>query len=132
MDNPKGVSPSKGNHGTTRGKEKNLFDLGGNQTHDLWTRSTITPPTELRDRRESRGRFKVVNRGEEKAKVHMTLCRVSLSLFRPDFLKKRERAGGVFCYLFFPIACFFGTLLPSPRDTLELLGQILIKRNIRN
>ena len=80
MDNPKGVSPSKGNQGTTRGKEKNLFDLGGNRNHDLRTRSTITPPTELRDRRESRGRFiiKVVNRGEEKAKVHMNTV--------PDFL----------------------------------------------
>ena len=38
----------------------------------------------------------MVNRGDENAKEHMTLCRVSLSLSRPDFLKKRERAGGVF------------------------------------
>ena len=29
------------------------------------------------------------------------------------------------------IACFHYTLLPSPRDKLELLGQILIKWNIR-
>ena len=50
---------------------------------------------------------------------------------RPDFYKKKRRAGGFFCYLLFPIACFLYTLLPSPRDTLELLGQILIKRNIR-
>ena len=45
-----------------------------------------------------------------------------------------ERAGGFLCYLLFPyIACFFYTLLPShsPRDTLELLGQIVIKQNIR-
>ena len=28
MNNPLGVSPSKGNQGTTRGKEKS-FDLGG-------------------------------------------------------------------------------------------------------
>ena len=34
MNNPLGVSPSKGNQGTTRGKEKS-FDLGGNRTHDL-------------------------------------------------------------------------------------------------
>ena len=33
MNNPLG--PSKGNQGTTRGKEK-TFDLGGNRTHDLW------------------------------------------------------------------------------------------------
>ena len=39
---------------------------------------------------------------------------------RPDFYKKRERAGGFFCYLLFPIACFLYTLSPSPRDTLEL------------
>ena len=34
MKDPLGVSPSKGNQGTTRGKEKNSFDLGGNRTHD--------------------------------------------------------------------------------------------------
>ena len=32
MKYPLGVSPSKGNQGTTRGKEKNSFDLGGNRT----------------------------------------------------------------------------------------------------
>ena len=41
MNNPLGVSPSKGKQGTTRGKEKS-FDLGGNQTHDLRIRSTVT------------------------------------------------------------------------------------------
>ena len=34
MNNPLGVSPSKGNQGTTRGEEKS-FDLGGNRTYDL-------------------------------------------------------------------------------------------------
>ena len=29
MNNPLGVSPSKGNQGTTRGKEKNLLNLVG-------------------------------------------------------------------------------------------------------
>ena len=33
MDNPLGVSPSKGNQGTTRGKEKS-FDLDGDR-HEL-------------------------------------------------------------------------------------------------
>ena len=33
-------------------QRKNLFDLGGNRTHDLQIRSTITLPTELRDRTE--------------------------------------------------------------------------------
>ena len=46
MKNPLGVSPSKGNQGTTRGKEKNYFDLGGNRTHDLRIRSTVILPTE--------------------------------------------------------------------------------------
>ena len=48
MKDPLGVSPSKGNQGTTRGKEKILFDLGGNRTNDLRIRSTVTLPTELR------------------------------------------------------------------------------------
>ena len=40
MNNPLGVSPSKGKQGTTRGKEiKKSFNLGGNQTHDLRNRS---------------------------------------------------------------------------------------------
>ena len=51
---------------------------------------------------------------------------------RPDFYEKRGgRAGGFCCYLLFTIAGFLYTLLPSSRDTLELLGQKLTKRNIR-
>ena len=52
---------------------KNYFDLGGYRTHDLWIRSTITLPTELRGRtgddlggeswrRESKGTFTILNR----------------------------------------------------------------------
>ena len=41
MKDTLGVSPSKGNQGTTRGK-KNSFDLGRNRTHDLRIRSTVT------------------------------------------------------------------------------------------
>ena len=56
MNNPLGVSPSKGNQGTTRGKvKKKSFDLGGNRTHDLRIRSTVTLPTELRGRTEKVG-----------------------------------------------------------------------------
>ena len=55
MKDPLGVSPSKGNQGTTRGKEKNFFNLGGNRTHDLRIRSTVTLPTELRGRTEKVG-----------------------------------------------------------------------------
>ena len=54
MNNPLGVSPSKGKQGSTRGKEKS-FDLGGNQTHDLRIRSTVTLPTELQGRTEKVG-----------------------------------------------------------------------------
>ena len=54
MNNPLGVSPSKGNKRATQGKEK-YFDFGGNRTHDLWIRSTITPPTELGGRTEKAG-----------------------------------------------------------------------------
>ena len=35
MKGPLGVSPSKANQGTTRGKEKNCYENGGNQTHNL-------------------------------------------------------------------------------------------------
>ena len=74
MNNPLGVSPSKGNQVTTRGKEK-IFDLGGNRTHDLRIRSSVTLPTELRGRTEKVGddlggesrriESPVVNRGGE-------------------------------------------------------------------
>ena len=69
MNNPLGVSPSKGNQGTTRGKEKS-FDLGGNRTHDLRIRSTVTLPTELRGRTEKVGDDLD---GESKVRVHMNV-----------------------------------------------------------
>ena len=57
MKDPLGVSPSKGNQGTTlhTKQRKNSFDLGGNRTHDLRIRSTVTLPTELRGRTEKVG-----------------------------------------------------------------------------
>ena len=54
MNNPLGVSPSKGNQGSTQGKKKS-FDLGGNRTHDLRIRPTVTLPTELQSRTEKVG-----------------------------------------------------------------------------
>ena len=48
MKDPLGVTPSKGNQGTTRGKEKNSYDLRGNRTHDLRIGSTVALPTKLR------------------------------------------------------------------------------------
>ena len=64
MNNPLDVSPSKGNQGTTRGKEKS-FDLGGNRTHDLRIRSTVTLPTELRGRTEKVGEENVKKRKQK-------------------------------------------------------------------
>ena len=55
MKDPLGVSPSKGNQGTKRSKENNYFDLGGNQTHDLRIRFTVTLPSELRGQTEKVG-----------------------------------------------------------------------------
>ena len=46
MNNPLGVSPSKGNREPHETKKKS-FDLSGNRTHDLRIRSTVTLPTEL-------------------------------------------------------------------------------------
>ena len=54
MNNPLGVSPSKGNQGNHEVKKKS-FDLSGNRTHDLRIRSTVTLPTELRGRTEKVG-----------------------------------------------------------------------------
>ena len=54
--------------------------------------------------------------------VHMFLVRISI----------KKRAGGrFFCYLLFPIAYFSLHIITFPRDTLELLSQILIQQNIR-
>ena len=53
--------------------KKKSFDLGGNRTHDLRIRSTVTLPTVLRGRTEEVGDDLVVNRGEEKVRVHMNV-----------------------------------------------------------
>ena len=53
-------------------------------------------------------------------------AKMSLSRAQNIFIPKNINS----IVILFPIACFLYTLLPSPRDTLELLGQILIKRNI--
>ena len=49
MNNPLGVSPSKGNQREPHKVRKKSFDLGENRAHDLRIRSTVTlPTTELR------------------------------------------------------------------------------------
>ena len=54
MNNQLGVSPSKGIREPHEVK-KTSFNLGGNRTHDLRIRSTVTLPTELRGRTEKVG-----------------------------------------------------------------------------
>ena len=56
MKDPLGVSPSKGNQGSTRGKEKILLtSVGIEPMHDLRIRSTVAMPTEQRGRTEKVG-----------------------------------------------------------------------------
>ena len=73
MKDPLGVSPSKGNQGTTRGKEKFLLTSVGIEP----TTSGLDLPLLCRlsyevGQRKS-GTIKVVNRGEEKVRVHMNV-----------------------------------------------------------
>ena len=73
MKDPLGLSPSKGNQGTTRAKEKHSFDLGGNRTHDLRIRSAVTLPTELRGRTEKVGDDLGGESRRKKVRVHMNV-----------------------------------------------------------
>ena len=68
-----GVSPSKGNQGTTRGKEKNLLTSVGIEptTYGLDLRSLCRLSYEVGQRMS--GTIEVVNCGEEKVKVHMNV-----------------------------------------------------------
>ena len=54
MNNPLGVSPTKGIREPHEVKKKS-FNFGENRTHDLRIRSTVTLPTELRGRTEKVG-----------------------------------------------------------------------------
>ena len=85
MNNPLGVSPSKGNQVTTRGKEK-IFDLGGNRTHDLRIRSTVTLPTELRGRTEKVGDDLGGDSRRREWRVHMNVVPRSI---RTQMVKQR-------------------------------------------
>ena len=74
MKDPLGVSPSKGNQGTTRGKEKIPLTSVGIEP----TTSGLDLPLLCRlsyevGQRKS-GTIQVVNRGEEKVRVHMNVA----------------------------------------------------------
>ena len=71
MKDPLGVSPGKGNQGTTRGKEKFLFTSVGIEptTSGLDLRLLCRLSYEVGQRKS--GTIKVVNRGEEKVRSFM-------------------------------------------------------------
>ena len=73
VKDPLGVSPSKGNQGTTRGKEKILLTSVGIEP----TTSGLALPLLCRLSYEvgqrKPGTIEVVNRGEEKVRVHMNV-----------------------------------------------------------
>ena len=73
INNPLGVSPSKGNRGTTRGKEIILLTPVGIEP----TTSGLDLPLLCRLSYEvgprKSGTIKVVNRGEEKVRVHLNV-----------------------------------------------------------
>ena len=74
MKDPLGFSPSKGNQGTTRGKEKNLLtSVGIEPTTSGLDLPLLCRLTELRGRTEKVVTIMVVNRGEEKVRVHMNV-----------------------------------------------------------
>ena len=80
MKDPLGVSPSKGNQRTTRGKEKFLLTSVGIEP----TTSGLDLPLLCRlsyevGQRKSR-MIKVVNRGEEKVRVHMNVVPRSIHM----------------------------------------------------
>ena len=50
--------------------QKSFHDLSGNGNHDLRIRSTVALPTKLRSRTMKVWSIKVMNRGEEKVRVH--------------------------------------------------------------
>ena len=53
--------------------KKKSFDLGGNRTHDLRIRSTVTLPTELRGRKEKVGDDLGGESRRRESKVHMNV-----------------------------------------------------------
>ena len=55
MNNPLGVIALVKGNGEPHEVKKKSFDLGGNRTHDLQIRSTVTLSTELRGRTEKVG-----------------------------------------------------------------------------
>ena len=73
MKDPLGVSPSKGNQGTTRGKEKILLTSVGIEHMTSGLDLPLLCPLSYEVGQRESGTIKVVNLGEEKARVHMNV-----------------------------------------------------------
>ena len=73
MNDPLGVSPSKGNQGTTRGKEKILLTSVGIEPTTSGLNLPLLCRLSYEARQRTPGTIKVVNRGEEKVRVHMNV-----------------------------------------------------------
>ena len=71
--NPLGVSPSKGYQGTTRGKEKILLTLVGIEPTTSGLDLLLLCRLSYEVGQRKTGTIKVVNRGEEKVRVHINV-----------------------------------------------------------
>ena len=73
MKNPLGVSPSKGFQGTTRGKEKILMTSVGIEPTTSGLDLSLLCRLSYEVGQIKSGTIKVVNRGEEKVRVHVNV-----------------------------------------------------------
>ena len=94
MNDPLGVSPSKGNQGTTRGKEKILLTSVGIEptTSGLDLLLLCWLSYEVGQRKS--GMIMVVNHGEEKVRVHMNVVLrgttfICILIDLPDFVSNQ-------------------------------------------
>ena len=71
MNNPPSLSPSKGNKGSTRSKEKILLTPVGIETTTSGLDVPLLCPLSYEVGQRKSGTIKVVNRGEESIRVHM-------------------------------------------------------------
>ena len=74
MKDPLGVSPSKGNQGTTRGKEKILLTSVGIEPTTFGLDLPLLCRLNYEVGQRKSGTIKVVNRGEEKVRGTYECC----------------------------------------------------------
>ena len=73
MKDPLGVSPSKGNQGTSQGKEKILLTSVGIEPTTSGFELPLLCRLSCEVGQRKSGTIEVVNRGEEKVRVHMNV-----------------------------------------------------------